>query len=232
MDNSQAENFALKEVEKRLRTRPVINIHDPVCECRKHNCDKRVKAIIPTEYCIQPMKDYDIASAEVFRKILRQQIKYSLSSKTSTQLTWCFVTINPYPHIKLENFIKKFNQFIKTKIFADYLGVIEQRATLTEALGKGFHAHILFKRYTPLNEGLPPTNIKRNIRQSWKNYCELKNPHILNIQFVGDDFAYDKYDYIRGVKLAEGKADKQLGDTKWRKENNIPEFYGNNNIIQ
>lgn len=231
METTEAYDFALAETITRLKELPPYYAHDPLCFCDDpENCLKKVKCIEPTEYCIQPMRDYRQAYAENFRKLLKTKMKYP-QKKTSTTLTWCFITINPKPNIELSLFIKKLNQFIKTKIFEDCLAVVEQRGLATEALGKGFHAHILFKRHTPLNEGLPPTNIKRNVKQSWKKYCEVTNPHILNIQFIGDDFAVDKYEYMMGTKTAEGKKDKQLGDVVWRQENNIPEYLGNKNII-
>lgn len=232
MDTSDAYNFALNEMITRLNKCPVYITHDPHCECRNlSKCQKKVKCTKPTEWAMQPMQDYYQAYSEHFKKVLKHKMKYN-KTKTKVELNWCFITINPKPNIKLPAFIKKLKMYLKTKIFADYLAVIEQREINTEALGKGFHAHILFKRHTPLGEGLPPTNIKRNIKQSWRNYCESNNPHILNIQFIGDDFAYDKWDYIRGVKLAEGKAEKQKGDRIWREKHNIPEYLGNNNIIQ
>lgn len=232
METTEAYDFALAETTQRLRALRPYYGHDPYCDCENPSeCLKTVKMIEPTEYCLQPMRDFRQAYAENFRKLLKTKMKYS-QTKTTTPLTWCFITINPKPNVELSLFMKKLNQFVKTKIFADYIAVVEQRGLATEALGKGFHAHILFKRHTPLNEGLPPTNIKRNVKQSWKRYCEVSNPHILNIQFVGDDFAVDKYEYIMGTKTAEGKKDKQLGDVVWRQENNIPEYLGNKNLIK
>ena len=120
MEATEAYDFALAETITRLKQITPYYAHDPLCQCyNPENCLNRVKCLEPTEYCIQPMRDYQQAYAENFRKLLKQKMKYP-QKKTSTSLTWCFITINPKPNIELTLFIKKLNQFIKTKIFEEY----------------------------------------------------------------------------------------------------------------
>jgi len=231
MEDNPAYDFALAETIRRLKECRTYSTHDPSCDCdNPKTCIRKAKCLEPTEWCLQPLQDYKTAYTENFKKVLKNKM-ISKNEKATKYEDWCFLTINPYPHIKLENFTKKLTQFLKTKMFADHIAVLEQREVKTEALGKGFHAHILFKRITPLNEGRPPTQIRRNMKQSWKNYCDTTNSDILNIQFIGDDFAYDKYEYIMGTKTAPGKKEKQDGDKLWRKQNNLPEYLGNKNIM-
>ena len=236
MNNQEAEELSLGEMCRRLNTLPVRRVHDPLCECRRStNCHKTVESVTPTEYCLQPMKDFEIASSEIFRKMLKEKIKYN-SAKKKAPKTWCFVTVSAKPSVTLEQFKKKFLQFLKTKLFADYLGVLEQKGTLDNKLGTGIHCHILFKRHTPLAKGLPPTNIDRNVRDAWKNLCDSSNKSICNIQFVDETFALDKIDYMLGLKTGTAKDGtpkeiKQKADIVWRQQNGISDYYGNKNIM-
>lgn len=145
-------------------------------------------------------------------------------------LTFCFVTINPHSHIELDDFVDKIKKCTRSLLFADFLAAIEQRGTTPDTLGKGFHAHILFRRHFPLAEGKPPTQIKRDLKTSFRKYCETHNNNILNIQFIGSEFAADKKSYILGDKDL-GKKEKTIGDKKWRALHNIPDTLGNLNII-
>lgn len=144
-------------------------------------------------------------------------------------LTFVFLTINPKPEVGLESFMNKVQKITKSTMFADHLGVIEQRGT-GETLGKGFHAHILFRRHSPLSDSKPPSEIKRDLKRSLKNYTTINNPSCLNIQFIGDEFAADKKLYILGIK--DGEKQQKVSDDKiWRSQNNIPDTLGNLDII-
>lgn len=231
MDFTDAETFALNEMIKRLKELPIQTSHSPHCFCKDEiTCPLRCKFVKPTEWCLEPVRSFKTAATEFTKTILKQKMKYN--NKKKELPTYIFVTINPKPTIELERFKNKIKTFVTSTIFADYLAVLEQRGTTSEALGKGFHAHILFKRHTPLSEGLPPTNIKQKINRSFKNFC-IVSPHTINIQFITPDFAQDKYDYIIGKnKINDGKLEKQDGDDEWRKQNKIPDYLGNKNILQ
>ena len=231
MDTTEAENFALNETISRLKALPKIRFHDPICDCNNPQiCPKIVTGIEPTYHAIQPMKDYQQAVAEMTKVNIKKLLKKKLSV-TTEPLEYLFLTINPNTKsVSVGDFISKFLKFIPTKIFADYCGVIEQRGTLDNELGKGYHCHILFKRHTPLTKGLPPTNIKQKIRQSWKNFCDTKNEHLCNIQLITHTFATDKLEYILGNKLNDNKPEKQKADKIWRSDQNIKEYYGNSAI--
>jgi len=235
MNNQEAEELSLGEMCRRLKTLPVRRVHDPLCECRSSNCHRTLESITPTEYSLHPMKDFEIASSEIFRKMLKSKIKYN-SAKKKTPKTWYFITVSAKPSVTLEQFKKKFLQFLNTTLFADYLGVLEQKGTIDNKFGTGIHCHILFKRHTPLNKGLPPSNIDRNVRQAWKNLCKSSNNEICNIQNVDETFAQDKIDYILGLKTGTAsdgtpKHIKQKADILWRQKNNILPYYGNKNIM-
>jgi len=215
------------ELNRRLNDCRTYSCHDPMPHPCPPNCTKTVICREPTWYAIEPLKLYEEVKNQEFKKSLRTH----LNKKVSVKLDYLYLTINPKPSIKFKDFQKKIQRTLQSKLFADHLAVYEQRGTPEKDLGRGFHAHILFKRHTPLNEGLPPTNLKRNLKDSYKNICDTSNPEIFNIQFIGQDFARDKKEYILGVKTAEGKAEKQTGDSQWRLDNSIEPYYGNSQIV-
>ncbi len=218
-----------QELRTRLLACRTYFDHDPcphVCPGTPH-CTNRVKMVEPTEFAVAPLQLYADFKNQEFKNSLKLATKKSKTCK----LEYCYLTINPKPEITFINFKKKIFQLLNTKVFADHLAVFEQRGTLENDLGKGFHSHILFKRHTPLNEGLPPSNIKRNLKQSFSAICDVNNPKIFNIQFIGEEFACDKHEYIIGHKTGEGKDLKQTGDAQWRKINNIEPYYGNHQIV-
>lgn len=232
MNTEPAETFALNEMISRLNQLPRVSFHDPLCTCRdEKHCLKRATGIEPTAYAIQPVKDYQEAVSQTTKSHIKNLLKKK-QSVTTDPLEYFFVTINPNTKtVPVGDFISKFLKFIPTKIFADYCGVIEQRGTVKkDNIGTGYHCHILFKRYTPLAKGLPPTNIKQKIRQSWKNFCDTSNDHLCNIQICPHKYALDKLEYMLGIKTKPGKADKQEADKIWRPTLNIEPFFGNNAI--
>lgn len=232
MNTILAEEYALDEVMHRLKQLPVFYDHDPLCECNTPNsCPKRCKMVRPTEHAIQPYKDYQIALADATKTHIKKLLKSKLSV-TTEPLEYVFVTVNPKPSVTLPDFVTKFEKFISTKIFSKVCAVIEQRGKPPPdpKFGTGYHCHILFKRHTPLTKGLPPTNFKQKIRQSWKNFCEASNDKILNIQVIHHTYALDKLEYMLGIKTKPGKEAKQRGDKQWRPIHNIPEFYGDDAI--
>lgn len=232
MNTTEAENFALAETVARLKQLPKVRFHDPICSCDNPKlCPNIVTGIEPTEHAIQPMKDYKQAVAEMTKVNIKKLLKKKLSV-TTEPLDYVFLTINPdTKKVAVGDFISKFLKFIPTKIFTDYCGVIEQRGTVdNDNIGSGYHCHILFKRNTPLSKGLPPTNIKQKIRESWKNFTNTKDEHLCNIQFIDHPHALEKLEYMLGIKTKSGKDLKQEGDRLWRPTLNIEAFYGNSGI--
>jgi len=175
-----------------------------------------------------PLKNFSEISQNLYKQKLLQLMN---PKKPKADNTFVFLTISPAPDIDFPDFYKKFTKFLKTSLFNDYCAVIEQRGNSPETLGLGFHAHILFKRCTPLAEGLPPTDLKRKLRDIWKKFTMVKNSQVFNIQFIPTEYAYDKLNYILSTKTGEGKKQKQDYDLLFRKQHDIPSHFGNENIL-
>lgn len=223
--------LAYCRVADNLRKLPVRTFHDPFCFCQDpKECLNFTKGIEPTEASMYPLRVLKQVVEDDFKKELKNEL--NASKKSSKKETYIFVTINPKPDIDFQTFYKKIQKTLKSELFAEHLAVIEQRGNCPKTCGQGLHAHILFKRITPLNEGLPPTNIKRNLRQSYKKICLSSNNQIFNIQFITEEFAADKINYILGEKTGTGKKEKQNYDKIFRVQQKIPEYLGNSNILK
>ncbi len=141
-----------------------------------------------------------------------------------------FITINPKPEVKLDDFLKVCHKISKKTCFNKVLYVFEQRGTIEGCdIGKGFHCHLLIER----NLNYKPTKCITNIKSSLKKFVgNVQNQHQLNCQVIGIEFATDKKNYILGTnKTGEGKDAKQDADIKWRNDKNITPFYGCEKII-
>ncbi len=213
-----------------LRECPVRLEHDPYCFCTNPDvCLKRVKLRIPTPHALFPLRALEEVKKEDFKKKLKYALKIPTEKKEPEE--YCFITINPHQDITLPQFLKKIKKTLACNLFSDHLAVLEQRGDSSSNIGTGLHSHILFKRRTPLSEGQPPTYIKRYFRNSYKNFCDVKNTHILNFQFISKTDALTKFNYIINQKSSDHKKLKQNFDKIWRKNFNIPEYLGNLEIL-
>lgn len=135
---------------------------------------------------------------------------------------WVFITVNPKPEVKWDDFYKKITKLAKRKMWTHAVYAFEQRGKTESEAGKGFHVHMLCKR--DLN--YKPTHCKRNIRNGCKTLVkEVKTDRFVNIQIVGDDYKKDKLEYFTGIKTGEGKDAKQAIDIIWRKKLAINDVY-------
>lgn len=225
------EELAYAQVCENLRKIKPVKFHNPLCFCGdEKNCFNISTGIVPTVEALAPLKILNQVVEDDFKSLLKNELKKSRAP--DKKHTYIFCTINPKPDILLDEFLKKINKTLQSEMFADHLAVIEQRGNSTKTMGQGLHAHILFKRRTPLNEGRPPTQIKRNLRDSYKRICLSGNNQIFNIQFINDEFAKDKFEYMIGEKTGKGKKEKQDYDKIFRVENKIPQYLGNINILK
>lgn len=228
--------FAFQAVSDNLRALPVRIEHDPYCFCEEpQHCHRYTKVVVPTESSMYPLRALQEVKKEDFKTRLKKALKPPPIEIEKPE--WLFLTINPRPDITLETFRKKIEKTLASKIFVSSLAVLEQRGSTDETCGNGMHAHILFKRITPLNEGLPPSNIKRNFKDSYKKICKVSDTRILNFQFIpfdseNDDNAKYKYRYMIGEKTGADKKLKQKFDKIWREKENIPPYFGNIDILK
>ncbi len=227
--SSDVPDFVFQEVADRLSQCELYTAHDPLCLCDDvTKCLNVVKCRNPTEFAMLPLKNFSEINQNLYKKKLLEMLN---PKKPKEDNTFVFLTIPPAPDIDFSDFRKKFIKFLTTTLFQDYCAVIEQRGNSPETLGQGFHAHILFKRRTPLSEGLPPTDIKRKLRDIWRKFTMVSNPQVFNIQFIPTSEVPTKLEYILSTKTGKGKKVKQDYDILFRKQHDIPSYYGNADIL-
>ena len=132
-----------------------------------------------------------------------------------------------------DELMRKAQKFASSKMFSDYLFVIEQRKSDFNAhrVYCGQHFHFLVRR----NPQYPPSQIDRNTRRVWRDYCDTsKTPkdartpcHILQCP---QKYVNDKIAYIMGTKTGkkkngEEKSKIQAIDKTFRKHFNFKDFY-------
>lgn len=134
---------------------------------------------------------------------------------------YLFVTINPKPSVQLNEFKDAVKKLVGRQLFAAFAYAFEQRATAPEEAGKGFHVHILMRR----NLNYKPCKIKSNMCNTMKNICDVKDNRVFNVQWIGEEFARDKLQYITGGKTGDGKDQKQNIDVIFRQNENLEVLY-------
>jgi len=186
-----------------------------VAELRK----RKIRHCLELQYQLETLGDFykDIKRCE---EGLKAELKVK-TAKAHNNL-YCWITINPKPTVPFSKFFEKVQKMVKRSIFTDALYVYEQRGVDMETLGQGFHTHILAKR----NLNYKPSKVAKNVRNSCKQLVgNINSNNQVNIQFIGEEYAADKTEYILGAKTGDGKDIKQQMDIIWRKKNNLNVYY-------
>ena len=132
-----------------------------------------------------------------------------------------WITINPYPNKSLNEIKYKIESFVKRKIVANYIYVYEQRGTSPRNCGDGIHLHVLIKK----NKKTMPTVFKRDIKNSFKSLCDVKNKSIFNVHVCPKKYLKDKYLYMTDLKTGDKKDIKQKYDIVFRKKFKLNKIY-------
>lgn len=183
---------------------------------------RKFKKILEQEYQLEKL-------GPLFSKLKSMEYTYAEQLKEQTakkhQNGYCWATINPKGDIPFDKFRKKVEKIVKYSCFKGYAYVFEQRGTVEEKnIGKGFHAHLLFRR----NLAYKPKDLEQRIRRGCKGIVgNVMNNHMVNIAKIGEEFAIDKYKYMTADKQI-AKQQKQIGDIQFRKNHNLMKIYINN----
>jgi len=191
---------------------------------------KEEEALVSRKFKKILSQEYELERLGGFYKSLKLKIDQNtvmLKEKSAIKKNngYIWVTINPKPSVSLQEFKTLIYKILTKTCFTGHLAVFEQRGTIeADNLGKGFHAHILFKR----NLTYKPTKCITNLKQSCKKVVDnVNNPQLLNIKIIGNEFATDKEEYIIGMnKTGEGKGEKQEADKAWRAKEKLPDSIG------
>lgn len=157
----------------------------------------------------------------------------ALQSK-KTPFVWMTINISPEAVDSNPNFhhgdpwnktlLRKLEKHAKSKMYKSYMYVIEQRKTTFDPSLNfvGQHVHLLLKRNT---NKYCFSQVKRNSKNTWDEWCDSDNPQIFNIHECPERFIKDKVDYMLGLKTGKNKPEKVAVDKVWREHLKIKEFY-------
>lgn len=123
-----------------------------------------------------------------------------------------------------EILLQKLEKTSNSKMYKSYMYVIEQRKTVWEP-HPGFcgqHIHLLLKRN---DTKYVYSQIVRNAKRTWEDFCDVKNPQIFNIRPCPESFIQDKIDYMLGKKTDSDKPEKCKVDKEFRKYWKIKDYY-------
>jgi len=154
-------------------------------------------------------------------KPLRAHWKHRMalkSGKENKPRAFYFVTISPPEHITIKAIKKLMVSIQNWSCWTEFIGVIEQRG-ITEKDIHGAHIHFLAIK----SEKYAHSNVKQRLK-----YHQIK--YNTNIQVIDDTFAPDKQGYFFSkygkTKKGEDKSKIMAIDVIFRKNNDIPRYYG------
>ena len=181
---------------------------------------RKMKKILEQQFQLETLGEMYIGMKNIIKKN-DASLKEKLAKEHNNG--WLFITVNPKPAVPFSMFKKKIEKLVKRNMFESAIYAYEQRGSIPDEAGKGFHVHILARR----NLSYKPFNCKKNTKNTCKSLVgDVNNNSQLNIQIIGDDFAVDKKAYFMDMnKTGEGKPQKQLIDKIWRKKMQLASFY-------
>ncbi|AXQ66265.1 MAG: putative replication initiation protein [Circoviridae sp.] len=185
---------------------------------------KKILKCMELEYQINTGYDDQLNVLYTLEKGLKDKLREKIARENNNG--WVWITVNPAPKHDLKTVIKHIEKQVKRKCFLSAKWVYEQRGHDKKTMGKGLHVHILAKRTLTYK----PCKIKENLKNGFKKLCNTKNPNLLDIQFIGDNWAKDKEEYILGKKTGTAqdgteKHKKQDYDIIYRIKNNLKPSY-------
>lgn len=172
------------------------------------------------KYYMQELEDNeDFLSQDPKYDEFKSILKEMNDKKKSGESTHIFLTVNSRPGTTLQNFMKKIRKCANKKWCTDIAVVIEQRSEDIAHMGEGIHAHML------INRGTEAAKARKELKNTFKDICDVENPHCLNIQWRKGNGVEKALNYIKGIKKDEEKGKKMEIDKEWRKLNEIKEIY-------
>lgn len=172
-------------------------------------------SFLKTAYQRQMVSDF--ATEGKLPYIPKDKKLLSLLEKQADQITskppYMFITVNPKLDTPLSLLKKKVEKFVSKVSVKKYYYVYEVRKE-----NEGLHCHML------VEYSIRPYDFKRGAKSTFKNICDVNNPHCLNFKFIEENILPDKIDYMNGKKK-----DKKLAGVEfsvaYRKANNLLPSY-------
>lgn len=197
---------------------PVLSSQE-LAEIKSKAFKTAISKIYQAHYTEELMENEEFLSSDKQYDDLRQTIKAMTEKKKSGNSTHIFFTVNTRPGTSVQNLLKKIIKCSNKKWVTDIAVVIEQRGEDQVHMGEGIHAHII------VNRGTEACKARRELKNTFKDLCDVENPHCLNIQWRKDSGVEKAFNYIKGIKKDKEKTAKMEIDKIWREKNNIKDYY-------
>lgn len=140
------------------------------------------------------------------------QMLHNQANSLITKPPYILLTVNPKEE-DLPSLMKAVEKFVRKKSIKHYVYCYEVRNP-----EGGLHCHIL------LEYDDKPYNFKRGAKNTFKNVCNVNNPHILNFKFIEEEHILSKINYLKGEKKDSKKAGVDA-TIIYRKEHNLSALY-------
>lgn len=174
------------------------------------------RAVIQKYY----LKLHSLGKWERTLDIYKLESELTDEAKKDTKTVW--ITINPTADIKLDDFTKLVEKYVKRKwVTSAYAYTFEQRGETPDKMGTGIHCHLVIED----RGSKAPSEIQRETKKHFIKVCDVTNYHCLNVQFISHAHFNDKIDYLRGIKWDAEKTPKLVIDKQWRAQNGLNEIY-------
>lgn len=158
-----------------------------------------------------------------FNKILELSEELHEQFLTRYKKNWLFITIRPdESKLTFYEFSSLVNKFVNRKCIKTFTLSYEQKGISSEALGNGFHCHIVCDTtWRSKGEAL------RDTLSTFKKICA---PNCIQIDKTNNpDNIIEKY-LIEYESKDEHKHSTKEWDTIWREQNGIQELYTDENV--
>ncbi len=175
------------------------------------------------------------AENNVIRKLLEEdfldriaagdvELHHSIKAKVSRILEkrdcktpYVLITVNPKADIDFSLLKLQVEKASKKKWIKAFRYAFEQRASCDPY--SGIHCHIIIDRGKKR-----PSGLKTEFQNTFKNVCDVFNPHCLNFKWFPAEALLDKMKYLEGSKCKKKEA-TVAADKLWRKSLNLSPYY-------
>lgn len=176
-------------------------------------CQSFLESLLDLEITPEMEKEYD----EFFDKVVRPRL--SKKPKKLENLFW--VTVNPKPEVKLDDFLSKLSKASSKVWIKNWYYNIEQRGETLENAGQGLHSHFLIipNKYKRISQ------VRDEFRSTFKGM--IGNPRCIDVKSYPLNLFQDKLDYLEGKKWDDDKQTKIAVDNYFREKNKLLLLYKN-----
>lgn len=181
---------------------------------------KRVVQKLFEEAYLNKLEDPSALEDARLHDSIKDCIRLRTEKAKSCSSSHIFLTLNPDPTHTLDDIKKYIFKCITKKWIKQYWISFEQRGRTEDTRGTGIHCHIL------INRGVEPGKARRELKNTFKNLCNVDNPHLLNFKWITEKSLENHIKYITGEKRPkDDKEDMMAQDKLWREKYQLEPYY-------